>query len=199
MGDRRILDEIDKGRPERSLPCGSGRKYKRCCEGKATNSTSSSTATPALTGGKFRFEPGSNGDKGTFAASISCLKQVRPDEWVTRAIFAWQRRCARRLGAADPRTGGVTAVQRFGSALNLNVHRVGRGSAAMPCARRWRCSASRRVRRDSWCTKARQRVVPEAPEPVPSPDPQVGIPTPSALWYGLVLTVPFACVDCTRA
>jgi hypothetical protein len=37
----------------------------------------------------------------------------------TRAIFAWQRRCARRLGAADPRTGGVTAVQRFGSALNL--------------------------------------------------------------------------------
>ncbi len=40
----------------------------------------------------------------------------------TRAIFAWQRRCARRLGAADPRTGGVTAVQRFGGALNLNVH-----------------------------------------------------------------------------
>src|SRR3990172_1487813 len=24
----------------------------------------------------------------------------------------WQRRCARRLGAADPRTGGVTVVQR---------------------------------------------------------------------------------------
>jgi hypothetical protein len=37
----------------------------------------------------------------------------------TRAVFAWQRRCARRLGAADPRTGGVTVVQRFGSALNL--------------------------------------------------------------------------------
>src|SRR6266545_7233173 len=40
----------------------------------------------------------------------------------TRAVFAWQRRSARRLGAADPRTGGVTAVQRFGGALNLNVH-----------------------------------------------------------------------------
>jgi hypothetical protein len=40
----------------------------------------------------------------------------------TRAVFAWQRRCARQLGAADPRTGGVTVVQRFGSALNLNVH-----------------------------------------------------------------------------
>jgi hypothetical protein len=40
----------------------------------------------------------------------------------TRALFAWQRRRARRLGVADPRTGGVTAVQRFGGAINLNVH-----------------------------------------------------------------------------
>jgi hypothetical protein len=37
----------------------------------------------------------------------------------TRAVFAWQRRCARRTGAAEPRAGGVTAIQRFGSALNL--------------------------------------------------------------------------------
>jgi hypothetical protein len=71
-----------------TCPCGSGRKYKRCCEGKATSSTLSSTATPALTGGKFRFEPGSYGDKGTFAASISCLKQVRPDEWVYHFVLA---------------------------------------------------------------------------------------------------------------
>ena len=40
----------------------------------------------------------------------------------TRAVFAWQRRSARRLGVAEPRTGGVTAIQRFGSSLNLNVH-----------------------------------------------------------------------------
>lgn len=40
----------------------------------------------------------------------------------TRAVFAWQRRSARRLGVANPRTGAVTAVQRFGGALNLNVH-----------------------------------------------------------------------------
>ena len=40
----------------------------------------------------------------------------------TRAVFAWQRRRARRLGTADPRTAGLTAVQRFGSAINLNVH-----------------------------------------------------------------------------
>jgi hypothetical protein len=40
----------------------------------------------------------------------------------TRTVFAWQRRQARRRGVADPRTGGVTAVQRFGGAINLNVH-----------------------------------------------------------------------------
>ncbi len=40
----------------------------------------------------------------------------------TRAVFTYQRRCARRLGVVDPRTGGVTAVQRSGSAINLNVH-----------------------------------------------------------------------------
>jgi hypothetical protein len=39
----------------------------------------------------------------------------------TRAVFSWQR-SARRLGAADPRTAGITAIQRFGGALNLNVH-----------------------------------------------------------------------------
>ncbi len=38
-----------------------------------------------------------------------------------RALFAWQR-LGRRSGATDPQTGGVTAVQRFGGALNLNVH-----------------------------------------------------------------------------
>jgi hypothetical protein len=40
----------------------------------------------------------------------------------TRAVFAWQRRRGRLVGVADPRTGGCTAVQRFGSAINLNVH-----------------------------------------------------------------------------
>jgi hypothetical protein len=43
-------------------------------------------------------------------------------EVFTRAVFAWQRRSARRLGTVEPRTGGVTAVQRSGSAINLNVH-----------------------------------------------------------------------------
>src|SRR3954463_12598535 len=39
-----------------------------------------------------------------------------------RTIFMVQRRRARRAGAAAPRTGAVTFVQRFGGALNLNVH-----------------------------------------------------------------------------
>jgi hypothetical protein len=39
-----------------------------------------------------------------------------------RAIFARQRLRARRLGMRDAQTGAVTFVQRFGSALNLNVH-----------------------------------------------------------------------------
>jgi hypothetical protein len=39
-----------------------------------------------------------------------------------RAIFSLQRRRARRTGARAARTGAVTFVQRFGGALNLNVH-----------------------------------------------------------------------------
>ncbi len=39
-----------------------------------------------------------------------------------RALFAWQRRCARRQGVTDPLCGAVTCIQRFGSALNLNLH-----------------------------------------------------------------------------
>jgi hypothetical protein len=39
-----------------------------------------------------------------------------------RAIFAQQRLRARRAGALASRVGAVTFVQRFGGALNLNVH-----------------------------------------------------------------------------
>ena len=39
-----------------------------------------------------------------------------------RALFAWQRRCARKQGIAAPLCGAVSFVQRFGSALNLNIH-----------------------------------------------------------------------------
>src|SRR3954466_6410566 len=39
-----------------------------------------------------------------------------------RTIFTMQRRRGRRAHAKAPRTGAVTSVQRFGGALNLNVH-----------------------------------------------------------------------------
>jgi hypothetical protein len=38
------------------------------------------------------------------------------------AVFSWQRRRARERGLADPATGSVTFLQRFGSAINLHVH-----------------------------------------------------------------------------
>jgi hypothetical protein len=41
-----------------------------------------------------------------------------------RAVFAWQRLQARRMGlvCASINPGAITAIQRFGSALNLNPH-----------------------------------------------------------------------------
>lgn len=39
-----------------------------------------------------------------------------------RAVLGWLRRQARRRGVVDGRGGAVAVVQRFGAALNLNVH-----------------------------------------------------------------------------
>ena len=41
---------------------------------------------------------------------------------LTGALSAWQRRRARAAGIADPRTGSVAVVQRFGSDLSVNPH-----------------------------------------------------------------------------
>jgi hypothetical protein len=48
-------------------PCGSGKKYKRCC-------ASHSSAGVVQDKSSFRFEPGSYGGRGSFAPSISCTK-----------------------------------------------------------------------------------------------------------------------------
>ena len=40
----------------------------------------------------------------------------------TRAVFAFQRRRARKLGLREPRCGAVTVVQKFGSGCELNPH-----------------------------------------------------------------------------
>ena len=47
---------------------------------------------------------------------------TRTLDFALREIFSSQRRRARRAGARAPQAGAVTFVQRFGGALNLNVH-----------------------------------------------------------------------------
>ena len=47
-------------------PCGSGNKFKKCCISKQNNKPNGKP--------KFRFEPGSYGDIGSFTPSIACLK-----------------------------------------------------------------------------------------------------------------------------
>ena len=39
-----------------------------------------------------------------------------------RALLAFQRQRARRLGVRDGQSGTLTVIQRFGGALNLNIH-----------------------------------------------------------------------------
>lgn len=67
-------------------PCGSGRKYKRCCLAKE-----STGPAPGASSGQFRFEAGSYGSPAGFIPSIACLKRaggvehyhfvlVRPEE-----------------------------------------------------------------------------------------------------------------------
>src|SRR5207244_68488 len=47
---------------------------------------------------------------------------TRTLEVALRSIFASLRKRARRMGVRAPRAGAVRFIQRFGSALNLNVH-----------------------------------------------------------------------------
>ena len=56
--------------------------------------------------------------------NLAALLLSQGDEDLTTCGYSIARACtsraARWLGAADPRTGGVTVVQREGSAVNLN-------------------------------------------------------------------------------
>ena len=57
-------------------PCGSGKKYKKCCYNKISVETAENNIKP-----KFKFEPGSYGDVGNFMPSIACLKQTNTNDW----------------------------------------------------------------------------------------------------------------------
>ena len=58
-------------------PCGSGKKYKKCCLG--TESSAEPTTHPSP---RFRFESGSYGGPGRkYMPSAICYEQIAPDEW----------------------------------------------------------------------------------------------------------------------
>jgi len=65
----------DKIRRNDPCPCGSGKKYKKCCMNKDVGNDES--AFKEL----YRFESGSYGDVGSYMPSLACLKQIRKDEW----------------------------------------------------------------------------------------------------------------------
>jgi uncharacterized protein YecA (UPF0149 family) len=58
-------------------PCGSGKKYKRCCEAKEAEMRKG-----PLPPGRFRYEHGSYGGAGGYMPSILCYKETGPDSWV---------------------------------------------------------------------------------------------------------------------
>jgi hypothetical protein len=68
-------------------PCGSGRKFKKCCLGTSTPQ-SPKVKQEEGSSPRFRFEPGSYGGPGGLVPSIACLKQARPDEWEYHFVIA---------------------------------------------------------------------------------------------------------------
>jgi len=64
-------------------PCGSGRKYKRCCRVEPHLASGGEHPSP-----RFRFEAGSYGSPAGFLPSIACLKQVNVDEWEYHFVLA---------------------------------------------------------------------------------------------------------------
>ncbi|MGE5173081.1 MAG: SEC-C metal-binding domain-containing protein [Betaproteobacteria bacterium] len=67
-------------------PCGSGEKYKRCCEQK--EAALKRTELPA---GRFRYEAGSYGGPGRgYMPSILGYKEIGPDSWTEHLCLVKQ-------------------------------------------------------------------------------------------------------------
>ncbi len=64
-------------RPGRNAPCpcGSGKKYKKCCLFREAQNEQVDFKTT------YRFEAGSYGDVGRFTPSLACLKLTARDQW----------------------------------------------------------------------------------------------------------------------
>lgn len=68
------MKEIGRNSP---CPCGSGKKYKRCCQQKETDITNRK-----LPAGKFRYESGSYGGPGRgYMPSIIGYKEIGGNSW----------------------------------------------------------------------------------------------------------------------
>ena len=57
----------------------------------------------------------------TMFGFFCCAEAGEPASPFIRSVFAGLRRAAAREGIADGQCGAITAIQRFGSALNVNV------------------------------------------------------------------------------
>ena len=62
-------------------PCGSGKKYKKCCLRNEDHDTKTEFKS------KYRFEAGSYGDVGNFMPSIACLKLTQNGEWIYHFVL----------------------------------------------------------------------------------------------------------------
>jgi hypothetical protein len=69
----RLMEKPGRNSP---CPCGSGKKYKRCCGAKAAIVPASD-----LRRGSFRYEPGSYGGPDAFVPSILCCEEVEHGTW----------------------------------------------------------------------------------------------------------------------
>lgn len=84
----KLMNPVPPARSEKvgrndPCPCGSGKKYKRCCADKAE-----SVEQTGLPAGRFRYEPGSYGGPGDgYMLSILCHERAESDAW--REYFAW--------------------------------------------------------------------------------------------------------------
>ena len=68
------MTKIGRNNP---CPCGSGIKYKRCCEKKEAE-----LSQQELPSGRFRCEPGSYGSPQLgYMPSIICYKETGPESW----------------------------------------------------------------------------------------------------------------------
>lgn len=75
-------------------PCGSGRKFKRCCLGRDSIRASSPFPRRAAIAGvagegssRFRFKAGSYGGRGGYFPSIACLKREGTGDWTYHFVL----------------------------------------------------------------------------------------------------------------